>query len=1178
MVISIFTLPQEGKTWAECKTGDICDCLTYEYEKHWNGAGTFTIELPISSRFRSMVEVNSVLVTDSGDALIVKNIQTTLDKVKITGYDLNGLLYDRLTMYSGDDPENDGSDECKGTTEYCVKHYVSYNLAACDKDAGRNLPRFGVTENLDRGDPDDSHMPRLQNVHDVVTEMCGAAGLGWRIYINENIFSGDTDSPIFLFDVAEQTDRSVNQSDRNRVIFSVQQHNVSEMTREVGITAAKNALYLDIDGTVQAYPQDGDNSGRAVAVGYARREEYCALTGKSLEPEEYRAEAEHNMADRMNETDSLTIEAGDPLEYGRLYDVGTVVTVYDRERSLQLDSVISSAEIRRSGTEYSVKLTLGDSKPKVLDQYQKKNESTTKTVRAENGVQLKKYISAKVANAQAVDYDSIERGLLSVDFTVDGTDSDVVFSANQLCDVGAAGTLNCIYKVDGATQDFKPLQTLTAGRHVLPHIYAMPLDKGKHNFAVYILSEDGGRGTTDIGWLTGALSGQISGLKNNAPPNENLVLYLSGFPDVPDGTEVTLPAYMYANKSAKKYVDWGDGSVVEESTDYVAVSHTYAAGDYIITIKSGNVSFGGSSMTTGTNFAEYLTRVYFPDGAADISWGNASKNFAALEAVTFGTSAASISWNFLNSTLITSVILPDTVTKLVLTNINKTAITALVIPEKVTSSLSLGACASLKTLEAYGSGSVGARLSTNLQKLTIGKNMDTIGSNGYDGCTGLSEIVFLTPSKLTKINISAFRGCSALGAVDLPSTVETIGENAFYGCSGLTSIVLPEKLTTLGKNAFNGCTGLTSVRVGSALTDIYYGAFSGCINLGSINFPDGLLTIGELAFYNTGAISPEFPSSLVTISTKAFQKSGITAAVLRANMTVGTYAFSESGLSELIIENGFAAISDYCFKDTASLESVSVPSSVTKIGAFAFNGSGLKTLHLSEGLETVGASAFRNSNLTSATLPDSVADVGDHAFTDCESMTGVTIKGNTTLGTYAFSSCGSLASADMGATANIPGYCFNGCKNLNSVSFAADTVVGGSAFAGCGFTSLSLAPFLMTSTLTDVGGMYSLGSGAFANCSNLASVDGLKYKWDVGLKTRTSYIDGDGNRQWNEWEDKGCVEQGIYDSMGATTDSVFNGTKLYNYTEYLKNNGLVNTDDIQYSVYHYTGRNPAYAT
>lgn len=191
MVISIFTLPEEGKTWAECKTGDICDCISYEYEKFFNGAGTFTIEIPITSRFRDRVLVNSVLVTDSGDALIVKNIQTTLDKVKITGYDLNGLLYDRVTLYSGDDPDNDGTDECKGSTEYCVKHYVGYNLAYYDKDNNRNLARFGVAENLDRGDPDDNNMPRLQNVHDVVTEMCEAAKIGWRIFINENAV-GDT--------------------------------------------------------------------------------------------------------------------------------------------------------------------------------------------------------------------------------------------------------------------------------------------------------------------------------------------------------------------------------------------------------------------------------------------------------------------------------------------------------------------------------------------------------------------------------------------------------------------------------------------------------------------------------------------------------------------------------------------------------------------------------------------------------------------------------------------------------------------------------------------------------------------------------------------------------------------------------------------------------------------------
>ena len=381
MVISIFKLPEDGKTWAEQKTGDICDCISLEYEKFFNGVGTFTAELPVSTRFRDKLEVNSVLMLDSGDALIVKNIKTTLDKITLTGYDLNGLLCDRLTLTD----KEDGYDTQAGASETIIKHFVSANLVSCELDPNRNLPRFGIAEDKGRGLPSDNAMPRLQNVQELVTEICGAAKLGWRISVDG---SAGNDKPIFVFDVAEQVDRSVNQSERNRVIFSAQMHNVSTMTREVGVTAAKNALFLDIDGTVVQYPKAADEGAevkRAVAVGYGRREEYCSLTTDSLEEADYTAEAEQNMSDRMNETDSLIIDAGNPLDYGRLYDVGTIVTAYDRNRNVQLDSVISAAAIRRSGSEYSVKLTLGESKPKLLDGYQKKNEATQKTVRNESG-------------------------------------------------------------------------------------------------------------------------------------------------------------------------------------------------------------------------------------------------------------------------------------------------------------------------------------------------------------------------------------------------------------------------------------------------------------------------------------------------------------------------------------------------------------------------------------------------------------------------------------------------------------------------------------------------------------------------------------------------------------------------------------------------------------------------
>ena len=297
MVISIFKPPEDGKTWAEQKAGDICDATSYEYEKYFNGVGTFTLELPVNTRFREELRVNRFLVTDSGDALVVRDIQTTLDKVKVTGYDLNGLLCDRITLGT----DESGYDPYDGSTEACVKYYVSGNLAASGIP-GRNLPRFGVVPNtLDRGTPEDHAYPRYQNLQELVTELCGAAGLGWRVSLNRR--GGITD-PVFLFDVAEQTDRTSGQSERDRVVFSVQMHNVESMTRQVGVTSARNTLYLDIDGTVVQYPREQEDTeesgeeaqGRKPGSGYDRREEYCSLSGKSLDEEVYKVEAEHTPA------------------------------------------------------------------------------------------------------------------------------------------------------------------------------------------------------------------------------------------------------------------------------------------------------------------------------------------------------------------------------------------------------------------------------------------------------------------------------------------------------------------------------------------------------------------------------------------------------------------------------------------------------------------------------------------------------------------------------------------------------------------------------------------------------------------------------------------------------------------------------------------------------------------
>ncbi|MDE7194533.1 MAG: siphovirus ReqiPepy6 Gp37-like family protein [Oscillospiraceae bacterium] len=388
MVLQIFRPPGDNELLQDCKLGDINDAISLEYEKYFCGAGTFTLELSPASPFAGAIEVNSLIYCREDDICwVVKNIKTTAEKVTVTGYDLNGLLLDRLTLPTEDgEAGTEGKDAVSGSTEACVKHFVEYNLISSEMPE-RNIPRLVSAENMDRGIAQDSYLASKECLEDVVRTMCGGAGLGYRIRLD---LTQSNSEPIFIFDVLEQCDRSADQDERNRVIFSEGMRNIGNIERELGITADKNALWCEVGGL------DGFvNSGENIPAGWARREEYVSLSVTDPYNQEFVDEAaQKEMSDKFASTDSLTVEAGNPLEYGVVYDVGDIVTVYDREKSAQLNSVISAVTVKRTATEHTVKLTLGESKPKLLDGYAKKTDLLAKTQRA--------YPAAQASTASAI--------------------------------------------------------------------------------------------------------------------------------------------------------------------------------------------------------------------------------------------------------------------------------------------------------------------------------------------------------------------------------------------------------------------------------------------------------------------------------------------------------------------------------------------------------------------------------------------------------------------------------------------------------------------------------------------------------------------------------------------------------------------------------------------------------
>ena len=102
-----------------------------------------------------------------------------------------------------------------------------------------------------------------------------------------------------------------------------------------------------------------------------------------------------------------------------------------------------------------------------------------------------------------------------------------------------------------------------------------------------------------------------------------------------------------------------------------------------------------------------------------------------------------------------------------------------------------------------------------------------------------------------------------------------------------------------------------------------------------------------------------------------------------------------------------------------------------------------------------GHDAFKNrTDLTSVTIPTSVTSIGNYAFTYCSNLTTVTFGANSQLksiGSYAFNDCSSLTSIEIPSGVTSIGHeAFSGCSSLTSIEIPSSvTSIGDYAFCNC---------------------------------------------------------------------------------------------------------------------------------
>ena len=335
-----------------------------------------------------------------------------------------------------------------------------------------------------------------------------------------------------------------------------------------------------------------------------------------------------------------------------------------------------------------------------------------------------------------------------------------------------------------------------------------------------------------------------------------------------------------------------------------------------------------------------------------------------------------------------------------------------------------------------------------------------------------------------------------VGAVTIPETVTyndstysvtSIGDEAFLYCSSLTSVTIPDGVTSIGEWAFEKCSALTSITIPNCVTSIRDDAFYDCSSLTSI-----VWNAKNCANYDHPFRGCKNITSFVI---------GETVEHIPANLCYGM-----NSLQSITIPNSITSIGSGAFEDCSSLTSVEwnakncqdISSSLMSSNPIFSNI--ITEFIFGDSVEHIpGKLCYRLDKLTSVTIGNSVMSIGSYAFSYCSSLTSITIPNSvTSIGNNTFAGCTSLTAINIpNSITSIGNAAFAECSSLTSPvynahcfaylppSFEGAYIIpeGIKQITGCAFYNcISLTSITIPNSIT------SIGDWAFAYCSFLDSI------------------------------------------------------------------------------------------
>lgn len=297
----------------------------------------------------------------------------------------------------------------------------------------------------------------------------------------------------------------------------------------------------------------------------------------------------------------------------------------------------------------------------------------------------------------------------------------------------------------------------------------------------------------------------------------------------------------------------------------------------------------------------------------------------------------------------------------------------------------------------------------------------SIGDNVFLDRTDIKKLIL--HNNITSLGASSCKKIS-IDELYIPSSIEAIGSNAFSNCTALKKIeidsMMPNQSLTIGTKAFQQCSNLLQVPDLFKIKSIGQEAFSGCRLMASTDmvFPNWDILRGTAAFASCSKIThiKNF-GGITDIPARSFNNCGLETLDFTGSRvkSIRTSAFDNCQLKTVVLSNTIETIEAKAFIFNPNLQNISVPENSkwfssdnyclydkdkTVLKQYFLGRPQINEFKIPDTVTQIEAAAFGDdsskSNFTSVVLPSGLTTIGSFAFRNQTKLQSIIIPKSVT--------------------------------------------------------------------------------------------------------------------------------------------------------------------------------------